>query len=279
MLQRIARFWRIGFSLVALALLGARVTQVIDVTSHYAAMAILLFTGVMIRKQASGLSFARFAARCLADIRRLMIALARLEWRVHCSILGKFAWMNSSVDDDDKVFGFTKAVDYQGAFVLMLLLALVEIPIAHLLVYCFIEDGSSLLLHIILAYLTIYGLIWMVADRRAVGHSSHRLSSRRLLVRMGWRSSMDVRVQDIRGVTLLQSSLGAWAESKAIDRRDLTVVSPLDAPNIVLEMESRDTYLSLLSVKPIPRYLALFVDEPKLMKSAVENVMSGQQRQ
>lgn len=174
MLQRIARFWRVGFSLVALALLGARVTQVIDVTSHYAAMAILLFTCV-IRKQSSGLSFARFAARCLADICRLMLALARLEWRVHCSILGKFAWMNSSVDGDDKVFGFTKAVDYQGAFVLMHLLALVEIPIAHLLVYFFIEDGSSLLLHVILAYLTIYGLIWMVADRRAVGHSSHRL--------------------------------------------------------------------------------------------------------
>jgi hypothetical protein len=48
---------------VALALLGARVTQAIDVTSHYVAMVILLFTGVVIRKQASGLSFARFALR------------------------------------------------------------------------------------------------------------------------------------------------------------------------------------------------------------------------
>lgn len=68
-------------------------------------------------------------------------------------------------------------------------------------------------------------------------------------------------------------------KSKTLDRRDLAVVSPLDAPNIVLEVKSRDTYLSLLSVKPIPRYLALFVDEPQLLKFAVENVMSRPRRQ
>ncbi|WP_295553417.1 hypothetical protein [uncultured Stenotrophomonas sp.] len=55
------------------------------------------------------------------------------------------------------------------------------------------------------------------------------------------------------------------------------MVSPLDAPNIVLELASRDTYLSLLSIKPMPRYLALFVDEPQLLKSAVESVMSEPQ--
>lgn len=264
---------------MALVLLGARVTQAIDVTSHYAAMAILLFTGVVIRKQASGLSFARFALRWLADSRRLILALARLEWAAHCSILGKFAWMRSSVDGDDQVFGFTKAVDYHGAFVLMILLALLEIPIAHLLVHRFIEDDRRLLLHVVLAYLTLYGMIWTVSDRRAVGRSSHRLSSRRLRVQMGWRSSMVIRVQDIRGVSLLQSNLRAWARSRMLDRRDLAVVSPLDAPNIMLELESRDTYLSPLSFKPIPRYLALFVDGPQQLKSAVENAMSAMQPQ
>lgn len=262
---------------MALALLGARVTQAIDVTSHYVAMAILLFTGVVIRKQASGLSFARFALRWWADMRRLTLALARLEWRVHCSILGKFAWMRSPVEGDDQVFGFTKAVDYRGAFVLMMLLALLEVPIAHLLVHCFIEEDRRLFLHAVLAYLTLYGVIWMISDRRAVGRSSHRLSSRRLQVQMGWRSSMDIRVRDIRGATLLQSNLRTWAESRKLDRRELAVVSPLDAPNIVLELDSRDTYLSLLSIKPMPRYLALFVDEPQLLKSAVESVMSEPQ--
>lgn len=262
---------------MALALLGARVTQVIDVTSHYLAMAILLFTGVVIRKQASGLSFARFALCCWADMRRLTLALARLEWRVHCSILGKFAWMRSPVEPDDQVFGFTRAVDYHGAFVLMIFLALLEVPIAHLLVHCFVEDDRRLFLHAVLAYFTLYGVIWMVSDHRAVGRSSHRLSSRRLRVQMGWRSSMDIRVRDIRGVTLLQSNLRTWARSRKLDRRELAVVSPLDAPNIVLELASRDTYLSLLSIKPMPRYLALFVDEPQLLKSAVESVMSEPQ--
>lgn len=85
---------------------------------------------------------------------------------------------------------------------------------------------------------------------------------------------MDIRVRDIPGVTLLQSNLRAWAESRKLERRELAVVSPLDAPNIVRELVSRDTYLSLLPIKPMPRYLALFVDEPQLLKSAVESVIS-----
>jgi hypothetical protein len=182
--------------------------------------------------------------------------------------------MRSPVEGDDQVFGFTQAVDYQGAFVLMILLALLEMPIADLLVPCLVEDDRRLFLHAVLAYFTLYGVIWMVSDRRAVGRSSHRLLSRRLRVQMGWRSSMDIRVRDIPGVTLLQSNLRAWAESRKLERRELAVVSPLDAPNIVRELDSRDTYLSLLSIKPMPRYLALFVDEPQLLKSAVESVIS-----
>ncbi|MGB5905832.1 MAG: hypothetical protein WBG87_00220 [Stenotrophomonas maltophilia] len=275
MFQHIARYWAAGFFLLNLMLLGARIAQAIDAAFHYAAMALLLSASVVVRKRASGLSFIQFVMRWLADSGRLLLGLVQLERRVHCSLLGRFAWMDSASDGDDQVFGFITAVDYHGTFALMVLVALIEAPFAHLLVYVFIEGESGFVLHFVLAYFNFYGLIWMIADRRAVGRSSHRLSARRLHVQMGWRSSMDIRTEDIRGVALLQSNLRNWARLRMVDRQDLAVISPLDAPNIVLEVESRDTYQSLLSSKLIPRYLALFVDEPQLLKYAVENTMSG----
>lgn len=275
MLQQIARYWTAGFFLLNLMLLGARITQTIDETTHYAAMALLLATSVVVRKQASGLSFPRFVKYWLVDTGGMVVALVQLEWRVHCSLLGRFTWMKSAADGDDQVFGFTKAVHYRGTLGLMVVLALVEAPLVHLVVYRSIGGEIGLVLHVLLAYLNIYGLAWMVADRRAVGRSSHRLSGRRLHLQMGWRSSMSIPIGDIRGITLLQSNLRTWARSKMLDRRDLAIVSPLDPPNIVLEVQSHTTYRGLLTRRPIPRYVALFVDEPRLLKSAVEDSLGG----
>lgn len=279
MIQQIARYWPAGFFLLNLMLLGTRIAQAIDAATHYAAMALLLAISVVVRKQVSGLSITRFAKRWLVDAGGLVVGLVQLEWRVHCSLLGRFTWMKSAADGDDQVFGFTKAVDYRGTFGLMVVLALVEAPLAHLFVHCFIGGKNGLVLHVLLAYLNIYGLVWMVADRRAVGRSSHRLSQRRLHLQMGWRSCMDIPTGDIRGATLLQSNLRTWAKSRMLDRRDLVVVSPLDTPNIVLEVQSRTTYRGLLSRRSIPRYVALFVDEPRLLKSAVESAVSVVRRE
>lgn len=195
-------------------------------------------------------------------------ALLRLEKNVHFSLVGIFPWKQSSkvVAEPSKEFSFRRTNDYGVIVALLLIGSVVDIPLLHLLVHNFVPDEYRIAAHCGVAFLTTYGLVWIVSDLRAIKASSHSLSDAKFRLQLGWRLSGCIPTASILGAWKAPDSIRRWRIDNNLRRSDISLITPLDAPNVLLEIEERDgqrIFVDFLAMKRrASRYLALYVDAP-----------------
>lgn len=213
----------------------------------------------------SGLSvFERVKAK-LKEIVSGGTSLLRLEKYVHLALIGIFPWKrNTPVTEAEpaKEISFQRTNDYGLVVGLLLIGSVVDIPFLHLLVYNLVPDEYRIAAHCAVVFLTVYGLVWIISDLRAIKASSHSVSDTEFRLQLGWRLSGCIPTSSILRAWKAPDSLRRWRIDNKIRRSDINLITPLDPPNVLLEIKE-GTYLDfLLAKRRASKYLALYVDAP-----------------
>jgi hypothetical protein len=164
---------------------------------------------------------------------------------------------------------FTATRTSKGNFVvpLVLLLAAVELPAIHILLYVLLpKSARSLQLGFVV--LNLYALLWFVGDRRCRRASIYRLGSSALEIELGERWKGAIPYQLIKN---------AGMQPKPLPRRDPSTidVTPFDPPNVTLRLVEPLPFTSYFGITKLARCIRLYVDEPEHFLAAIDNRLLG----
>jgi hypothetical protein len=161
---------------------------------------------------------------------------------------------------------YTRQGAYSTVLAIAMLSALVELPIDAMIASLLIDKpGARTLVHVMSVLSALYTLAWVVADRwqvRAAG--GHVLTDEVLDLSVGIRAFGTIPLSAIEHCERVTEPRAAWCKRHGVALRDTVVVSPFDAPNLVLRLDRAQpvtiTYYQL--EKSAPRYVFLYLDRP-----------------
>lgn len=171
-------------------------------------------------------------------------------------------------------FGFARAPSYPTAVAILFLAVLVDVPIAHLLIHAFVESPSrSVTLHLIVVVVTVYGLVWIAADRHALASTSHVATEIDLQIELGFRAIARIPLTEIERTELIAANTSPrdYRELRQLTRAECVVVTPFDDPNVALWLKAGSSVNVRIfgSHRRNVRVMLLYVDEPKAMVRAL----------
>ena len=158
----------------------------------------------------------------------------------------------------------------QGAYSTVLALAMcsvvIEFPLDAMIASFLIDDsGIRTVLHAMYVLSGLYTLAWVAADRwqvRAAG--GHVVTNEVLDLSVGIRAFGIIPLSAIEHCERVAEPRAKWCKRHGVALRDTVVVSPFDAPNVVLRLDRAQpvtiTYYQL--EKSAPRYVFLYLDRP-----------------
>lgn len=190
------------------------------------------------------------------------VALLRLEKDVHFALIGRFPSQAAKRSPAKDVFAFIRTDDYSVVFGLLMIGSVVDIPLLHLLIHHAAPEAYRWPLHGAAAFLTLYGLVWLISDYRALKASTHEVTATELHFRLGWRVSGTLPLANIVDVRRAPESLRRWRREQGLKRREIGLITPLDAANVLIEIDPGPLFTVLAMRRPAARYLAVYVDEP-----------------
>lgn len=188
-------------------------------------------------------------------------AIAHTELRI-------YRWFIASWRKAPEVDGghsFQRGPIYHSLVYVLWFSFLTEIPfmllVSHLVPsfqrYALIVDACAVLL-------AIYVIVLFRADKFAVRHTSHRITEDRLIIAMGMRVDGSIALRDIVDVAVVPAR--TWndrARAWRLAGHGVAKVSPLDKPNVVLEvLEGRAVLTWMHGMTTAPRHIGLYLDEP-----------------
>jgi len=151
----------------------------------------------------------------------------------------------------------------------------VDVPLIHLL----LNDHVSAVLrgpfHVALLVFNAWAIIWIIGDRSSVTHIPHVVGSDMLRLRVGFRLGFDVPLSAVRGVYGLKGSPREWMPARGLTRNQVVMVTPMDAPNVLLEISVTETAAFSLHARRSTgarRFLAIRVDNAEGFKHALTPV-------
>lgn len=163
-------------------------------------------------------------------------------------------------------FQFLEKGQYGTALIIFFLAMLVEIPFSALLISLIGHNpAQNFRVHMSLLAITAYAIIWVLADRWALKASSHALTTEFLHLRLGERISADIPTRKIVNAELMNEPTRLWCVRNGKSSLDTLVVSPIDAPNLVLTLEAEASVEinCFKTRRQAPAYLFLYVDDPR----------------
>lgn len=193
-----------------------------------------------------------------------LIKLDRAMWR------SLFCWlrrMRPPARPSGAVLTYTRQGAYSTVLALAMCSVLIEFPIDAMIASFLIDDpGTRTVLHVMYVLSGIYTLAWVAADRwqvRAAG--GHVLTDEALDLSVGIRAFGTIPLSAIEHCERVSEPRAAWCKRHGVALRDTVVVSPFDAPNLVLRLDRAHpvtiTYYQL--EKSAPRYVFLYLDRPE----------------
>ena len=194
-------------------------------------------------------------------------ALLKVEKAVHFALVGRSFRSRRVLQTKEQSFSFQKAKNYltvaRGATIFLL----VFVPWLHVFIQVGVADAYSIYAHAALLYLNVYGLIWITSDKRALLMCEHKLGSEVLELCLGWRMYAVLPIQSMQSATILTEKADSLRERLRISRAEMTVFSPLDSPNVLIELRSdypsKGVRIELLErPRETPRFVALYLDDP-----------------
>jgi len=192
-----------------------------------------------------------------------VVEAARLEiavWRAAGRMLAR-----RPITLPDDVFTTTRTSQADKLLLGLTLISLVEMPALHLGLHAWLGAGH-LTLHLTLGALTIYGLGWLAADHRLMRESGHRLTADGLELSLGLRWRAFIPYAQLREVRVIDGSAPR-------DRRARRL-TPLDAPNLELQLASPVILRSYFGLTRRADRVRLFVDTPAPLAAALQAKIS-----
>jgi hypothetical protein len=132
----------------------------------------------------------------------------------------------------------------------------VDIPLIHLLLNSHLSAAVRAPFHVALLVLNAGALAWIIGERSAVTHVPHVVGPVMLRLRVGFRVAFDIPLSAVRGVHPLAGSRREWMPARRLTRDDVTLVTPMDEPNVLLDIGGT-------------RFLAIRVDDPEGFRRAL----------
>ena len=212
--------------------------------------------------------------RCLhAVLPPEFLAYLRLEraiWR------GFFGWplrRSQPVPPAGQALGYLERGSYGTVICCVLVALFVEVPIDVVIASVLAKTPGQLhALHLGFGVLAIYSLVWVMGDRWYVlGRRHHVLTATSLLLEIGARGHGDIALDAIASCVRLKESRTAWCQRHGYAVHATRLLSPCDAPNLVLVLHPGcDVRLTLLQRErggdgPI----FLYLDRPELLCAAL----------
>lgn len=189
-------------------------------------------------------------------------SLLRLEKEVHLALVGRYP-PKPAAPAMGEAFAFSRTNDYGLVVGLLVIGSLVDIPLLHLLVHHVVSAPYRQPAHGMAALITCYGLVWVISDYRAIKASRHEVTMSEIRFRLGWRVSGVVPVAGIRSVRPAPDSIRRWRIDQGLRRNDVGLITPLDAPNILVEIDPGPCFRVMSAKRQAARYLAIYVDDPE----------------
>ncbi len=167
----------------------------------------------------------------------------------------------------DAAFGATATSSYPSLVVGIIVASALELPAVHLLLSARLGPGHAGT-HLAVLALHLYSIAWLLGDRRLLAESAHTVEAGALVLRLGLRASGRVPLGAITKAHRLPPP-DPFAPRKR--ERGLLRVTPLDPPNVRLELAEPITIRTLLGMRRQARTLELYVDEPERLCAALSD--------
>jgi len=140
-----------------------------------------------------------------------------------------------------------------------------DVPLSQVIISAW-RPEHTLFVHLIVFAVSLWGFIWIIGDRGAVRGSNHVLNREELFLAVGFRWMSNVPLHAIKHCSALHGKPKEWLASSSIDRNEVWSVTPIDSPNVLVELDINA--LDGMGIKrmgncvPLRRYLALYFDAP-----------------
>jgi hypothetical protein len=162
-------------------------------------------------------------------------------------------------------FGVMETSTYPMIVLAIAVATALELPVVHLLLSAQLGPGHAGV-HVALLLAHVYTIAWLFGDRRLLMESVHRIEGGALVVQLGLRASGRVPLAAIVGARVLPPSDPMQPRKR---ERGVLRVTPLDAPNVRLELSHPVTLIGLFGLRRTGRVLELHVDEPERLIAAL----------
>lgn len=190
---------------------------------------------------------------------------------------GFFAFLRRQKSPVDSLhgsaFSYLLNGQYNTFITIIFLSTIVDIPFAAFMVNVFEKDPDTrIIIHCTILLLTIYTLIAVLSDRWRLRACHHVVGDQYLHLRLGFRFSADIPFEQINKITMLNDSKRIWCAKNKISFLDEFTVSPIDQPQILIEMKPHSLVKmeSLKMLQDVPRFLFLYVDKPQALIGVIE---------
>ncbi len=165
------------------------------------------------------------------------------------------------------VLTYTRQGAYSTVLALAMFSVLIEFPLDAMIASFLIDDPGER--HgpacDVRCCRGLYTLAWVAADRWQVrAAAGHVVTDEVLDLSVGIRAFGTIPLSAIEHCERVAEPRAAWCKRHGVALRDTVVVSPFDAPNVVLRLDRAQpvtiTYYQL--EKSAPRYVFLYLDRP-----------------
>ena len=204
-----------------------------------------------------------------------LIKLDRAMWRAF------YCWLRRNpppAPPAGTVLTYTKQGAYTTVLAIAIFSVVVELPLDAAIASLFLkhEPAARTVLHVMSVLSGLYTLAWVVSDRwlvRAAG-GGHVLTDSALELSVGVRAFGTIPLAAIEGCERIDEKRDAWCRRHGIALRDTALVTPFDAPNLVLRLrpELPVTLTCYQLEKSAPCYVFLYLDRPEQFANALPHL-------
>jgi len=176
------------------------------------------------------------------------------------ALFGWFVKKNSF--DNVSEFTYIKETMY-GVFLWVIFIStMIEVPIVH-----YFLSLWSVTVAWIVTGVTLYGMIWLLGDYKAIKHMPIRINETHLFIRIGVRSKVDIALSNIDTIS------SNVKEEEKESYKHLVLMTTVDA-NIYITLKEKIHIKGIFGSKKGVDKVALYMDEPRLFSDAILNKKS-----
>lgn len=151
-----------------------------------------------------------------------------------------------------------------------------DVPISQVIIVIW-RPAHALWLHAALLFAALWGLAWAVGDRFSICELRHVVTPSTLFLRVGFRWSCDIPIKAIKNCSIVDGRPRVWLASKLIKKEDVWLVTPVDRPRVLIEIDPNA--VQLVSVFRMQTrvagkiYVAVYVDDPEIFAFEVSMLL------